>query len=635
MGKPYTWRRAAVCSLISEKGKVREALRNPIDVLNSLKTKAFNESYHYERLYRNLYNPEFYLLAYQRMYAKEGNMTAGTDGKTIDGMGMDRINRLIDSLKNYSYQPNPARRKYIEKKGNSKKKRPLGIPSFEDKLVQEVVRMILESIYEPTFSNSSHGFRPNKSCHTALLQIQANFTGVKWFIEGDIKGFFDNIDHQTLVNIMRKRISDEYFMALIWKFLKAGYVDDWVFHNTYSGTPQGSIISPILSNIYLNEFDRYMERYTEDFKKGKKRVKSDSYAELEHKLKYLRYEKLSENKWNKMTDHEKAESVDSIREIRNKMLETEYSDPQDGGYRRMFYVRYADDWLCGIIGSHEDAEAVKADIKEYLSDMLKLELSDEKTLITNAKDSAHFLGYDIFVSKSQDRRKDKNGHTRRTNNGKVKLYVPREKWQNKLIEYKALKIHYDNGKEIFEPVHRTYLINNDDLEILQQYNAEIRGMYNYYRIADNVSVLGHFNYVMKFSMFKTFGAKYKLHIYGVRKKYGHKRFGVKYHTKSGKKTLFFYDDGFRKTKDGIAKPEVDSIPKIFRNSNPTSLIARLKAKQCEWCGAENVDIEIHHVKKLKNLKGKAKWERFMIARKRKTLALCKECHDSLHAGKLD
>lgn len=175
-------------SINIKKGKVREALRNPIDVLNSLKSKAGNEGYHYERLYRNLYNEEFYLLAYQNVYASEGNMTAGADGKTIDGMGMDRIQKLIEKMKDHSYQPNPARRTYIEKKNG--KKRPLGIPSFDDKLVQEVVRLILESIYEPTFSNLSHGFRPNRSCHTALQQIQGTFTGVKWFIEGDIYGFF-------------------------------------------------------------------------------------------------------------------------------------------------------------------------------------------------------------------------------------------------------------------------------------------------------------------------------------------------------------------------------------------------------------------------------------------------------------
>ena len=269
-------------------------------------------------------------------------------------------------------------------------------------------------------------------------------------------------------------------------------------------------------------------------------------------------------------------------------MKCEYSDPQDSGYRRLFYVRYADDWLCGVIGSKQDAEEIKADMKRFLSETLKLELSEEKTLITNARDMARFLSYDIFLSDNESLREDKNGHTRRVRRGKVKLYVPREKWQKKLMDYKALEIKYQNGKEIFIPVHRTYLISNDDFEIVQQYNAEVRGLYNYYKIADNVNVLGHFNYVMKFSMFKTFGAKYKLHISGVRKKYGYKHFGVKYQTKQGEKILYYYEDGFKKVKTGIAKPEVDNVPKVYRNNNPTGLIARLRAGHCEWCGAENV-----------------------------------------------
>ena len=612
---------------------MREALRNPNLILNSLTSKACNESYRYERLYRNLYNEELFLHAYQNIYAGEGNMTAGTDEKTIDGMGMDRINGLIESLKNHSYQPNPARRTYIKKKNG--KLRPLGIPSFDDKLVQEVVRMILESIYEPTFSNMSHGFRPRRSCHTALLHLQRTFTGTKWFIEGDIKGFFDNIDHQVLISILRKRINDEYFISLIWKFLKAGYVEDWTYYKTYSGTPQGSIISPMLSNIYLNEFDKYMERYMQDFRSGKKRVKNTEYASLEHKLKYLRYKKGSPEKWSGYKDHEKVAVVEGIDGIRKQMLNTDYSNSQDSDYRRLFYVRYADDWICGVIGSKADAEAIKLDIREYLKDTLKLELSDEKTLITNAKDAARFLSYDVYAADDESLKKDKNGHTRRTHNGKIKLYVPREKWQNKLIEYKALKIEYVNGVEVFKPVHRTYLISNDDLEILKQYNAEIRGMYNYYRIANNASVLCHFNYVMKFSMFKTYGAKYKLSVGQVRAKYGYKEFGVKYYASSGLKIMYFYNEGFKRQTTGIANPEMDTLPKVYRNNNPTSLMARLKANCCEYCGAEDVKIEIHHVRKLKDLKGKKRWEKLMIARRRKTLALCASCHDKLHAGKLD
>lgn len=216
-------------------------MRNPIHVLKSLEEKASVRNYKYERLYRNLYNPEFYLLAYANIAKSQGSMTQGADGQTLDNMSLPRINRIIESIRNRTYQPKPAKRKYIPKKNG--KMRPLGITSTDDKLVQEVVRMILEAIYEPTFSDNSHGFRPKRSCHTALLQVKRMFTGVTWVVEGDIHACFDNFDHHVLVELLRKRIADEAFISLIWKFLKAGYMEQWEYNCTYSGVPQEEPIS--------------------------------------------------------------------------------------------------------------------------------------------------------------------------------------------------------------------------------------------------------------------------------------------------------------------------------------------------------------------------------------------------------
>ena len=216
-----------------------ETMRNPEKVLNSLTEHSKDLNYKFERLYRILFNEEMYYVAYQRIYAKPGNMTAGADGKTIDQMNLNRIEKLITSLKDESYQPKPSKRVYIPKKNG--KMRPLGVPAFDDKLLQEVVRMVLEAIYEGQFENHSHGFRTKHSCHTALADVQKTFSGVKWFVEGDIKGFFDNINHQILITVMKERISDDRFIRLIRKFLNAGYLENWKFHSSYSGTPQGGL----------------------------------------------------------------------------------------------------------------------------------------------------------------------------------------------------------------------------------------------------------------------------------------------------------------------------------------------------------------------------------------------------------
>ena len=605
-------------------------MRNPINLLSSLKTHSSDRSYTYERLYRNLYNRELFALAYQNIYASQGNMTKGTDGKTIDAMSLNRIDGIIASLKDESYQPQPSRRTYIPKKNG--KMRPLGIPSFDDKLVQECVRLLLEAIYEGGFAKTSHGFRPDHSCHTALNQVQVCFTGVKWFVEGDIKGFFDNIDHEVMVDILAERIKDERFLRLIRKFLKAGYLEEWQYHNTYSGTPQGGIISPILANIYLDKLDRYMEELKMRFDKGAERAVYPETYELEKKRGVL-----AKKLRNVVTEEERQTLSEKIREIDRRKLTMPYSDPFDTSFKRLQYVRYADDFLVGVIGSKEDAIAVKEQVKAFIADTLHLELSDEKTLITHSEKKARFLGYDIYIRRSTATKRDKMGRLCRHLNGTVCLELPTEIMRKKLLDYGAMTIERTvHGKDNWKAKARYYLKDNDDLEILDQYNSEIRGFRNYYRIANNASYASSFGYIMQYSMFKTFATKYRTSMRKiiVRLRIG-KNFGVWFTDKKGKqKTRLFYNEGFaRKPMQKTAA--VDVIPNTVKYSSTTSLMDRLSARQCELCGRTGVDIEIHHVRKLKDLQGKNYWECFMIARNRKTLALCIDCHKKLHNGKLN
>ena len=606
-------------------------MRSPENVLESLKSKACNKSYKYERLYRNLYNPQFYLLAYQRIQAKPGNMTAGTDGKTIDGMGMARINALIEKMRDFSYQPNPARRTYIPKSNG--KMRPLGIPSFDDKLIQEVVRLILESIYEPTFSDCSHGFRINKSCHTALKYVQKYFTGTKWFVEGDIKGCFDNVDHHVLIAILRKRIADEHFIGLLWKFLKAGYMEDWNYHNTYSGTPQGSIISPILANIYMNELDSYMAEYAEKFNCGNRRKINPAFKK---KLDVCRVkEQRLKRNLSKMSEEEKEGLIAEIRELRRSLKSMPYSDQMDDSYKRICYIRYADDFLIGVIGSKEDAEQIKQDVGCFIRDKLHLEMSEEKTKVTHSSKPVRYLGYDFKVIHSKNMKRCKNGDMKRVWYGKVFLYMPKEKWIKKAMERGAIQVkrNNDTGKEMWRPMPRKDLMNRSDAEIVSTFNSEIRGLYNFYRIAENVGALHKYYYMVRYSMLKTLAGKHRTNVSVIKKR--HMVNGVlriPYDTTKGRKYCEFYHDGFRKHSDGYDNV-ADVMPSYRKYDSRHTIVNRIKAGVCEICGEHADYLCMHHVRTLKSLKGRDIFEQKMLKMRRKSLALCPDCFELLHETK--
>lgn len=591
-------------------------------VLKALSDHSQSSDYKYERLYRYLFSEEMFAVAYQRIYAKQGNMTPGTDGKTIDEMSLERIERVIVSLKDESYQPHPARRVYIPKKNG--KKRPLGIPSFEDKLVQEVVRLLLEAIYEGHFEGTSHGFRPHRSCHTALGMIQKSFAGAKWFIEGDIKGFFDNIDHNVLISILRERISDERFLRLIRKFLNAGYVEDWKYNKTYSGTPQGGIISPMLANIYLDKFDKYIKEYAAKFRKGDRRSINPEYWRLNNKKNWLK------KKLQKTSDEQIRKSyLYEIAQLSKQMLSTPHKDAMDADFRRMQYVRYADDFLISVIGSKSECETIKADITQFMREQLKLELSDEKTLITHAQDKAKFLGYEIFIRKSDAVKRNKDGVLKRDFNGAVVLTLNSAVIQKKLTEYNALEVRNIDGKDIWWSKPRRYMTPMKPEDILAQYNAETRGLYNYYSLAANVSKeCASFAFIMKMSMFKTLGWKLNTSARKVRQKYQKdKDFVIPYNDAKGKqKYRVFYNEGFKK-RNAQFDVDYDKLPQTMYVPYP-SLVERLKDGRCELCGKEG-KVVMHHVRTLTKLKGNNEWEKLMLKRHRKTLVVCEDCNSMI------
>lgn len=573
----------------------------------------------FTRLYRYLLRPDIYYVAYQHLYSNKGAGTKGVTDDTADGFSEIYIENIIEALKNEMYQPKPVRRTYIKKSNG--KMRPLGLPVFTDKLIQEAIRMILEAIYEPIFSDYSHGFRPARSCHTALAQIKKEFTGARWFIEGDIKGCFDNINHAVLVEIINQKIKDARFLKLIRSFLKAGYMEDWKYHETYSGCPQGGIISPILANIYLNELDRHVMKIKKEFDVATKARYTPEYTKLVGLRQRLH------NKIKNSNGIEREKLIEEYKTATAQMLKLPAKQCDD---KKIKYVRYADDFLIAVNGNRQDCEKIKQELTEFISTTLKMELSQEKTLITHSNTPARFLGYDVRVRRDQQI-KPKGKFKTRSMNNKVELSIPfKDKIEKFLFSNGIVKQRSDNGK--LEPIHRPQLLNRTDLEIVTIYNAELRGICNYYGLASNFNKLIYFNYLMEYSCLKTLAGKHRSKVSKIRVMYkdGTGKWAIPYETKTGIKKMYFANYA-----DCKGKKFTDIVPQTAKNysHDVTTLESRLKAKICEVCGCtENDRYEIHHVNKVKNLKGKSELEKIMIAKRRKTIVVCHKCHMAIHHG---
>jgi group II intron reverse transcriptase/maturase len=562
-----------------------------------------------EDVYRQLTNPELYLVAYGKISRNVGALTQGATDETVDGMSLKKIQDIIERIRNERYRWTPVRRVYIPKQNG--KQRPLGLPTWSDKLVQEVMRLILEAYYEPQFSQFSHGFRPNRGCGTALSEIYHRWHGTAWFIEGDIHACFDSLDHEVMLSILGEKIHDNRFLRLVKNLLEAGYLEDWRYNATLSGAPQGGIISPILSNIYLDKLDKFVEAsIIPAYTRGDKRATNPAYHRLIHR---------------------RIRAVRANREEEARTLEKEYQqlpsqDPYDPNFRRLRYVRYADDWLLGLAGPRSETEEIKAKIGEYLRDSLKLELSEAKTLITHARtERARFLGYEVETLQSDS--KHTAGH--RSINGVIGLRVPLASRKEKCERYMK------DGKAI----HRPELLNDDVYSIVAQYSAEYRGIVNYWRAAYNLHVFGLLRGVMTISLAKTLAAKLQISAPQVMAKYkawheGRRVLKVVVHRGEGKAPLIAtFPDTDLRWKPGA--PLNDQPGRVWNAR--TALVERLLADSCELCGSQAA-IEVHHIRALKDLnrpgrRAKPEWVKVMAARKRKTLVLCHVCHVDVQHGR--
>jgi group II intron reverse transcriptase/maturase len=600
---------------ISKDGEVRE-MRDAATVLEIIRERG-RRGLPLERLYRCLFNPDLYLLAYGKLYRNAGAMTPGATRETVDGMNLGKIEAIITALRQERYRWTPVRRTYIDKKGTGTK-RPLGLPTWSDKLLQEVIRLLLEAYYEPQFSDRSHGFRPGRGCHTALQEIIHQWHGTVWFIEGDISDCFGSLDHSITRSILAEKICDGRFLRLIDGLLRAGYLEDWRYHRTLSGCPQGGVVSPVISNIYLDRLDTYIEQtLLPAHNRGARRTPYRPYMRL----------------WQRAWRLEQRGEREAGRSLRKQMKTMPSRDPGDPGYRRLRYCRYADDWLLGFTGPRQEAEQIKACIGAFLQDQLKLELSPAKTLITHGRSqAARFLGYEIVVLNA-DHKHDHRGH--RSINAAIGLKVPADVIRAKCAPY----LHHGR------PIRRTERIVDTDFSIVAQFQAEFRGVAEYYRLAFNRHRLGKLKYVMERSLTKTLARKYRIRVSQVYRRYravldtGHgprRGLQVTVHRDGGRSPLVAQWGGISLARDTTPRVLNDNPPRIWSNHR-SELVQRLLADACELCGSRD-QVEVHHIRALKDLNPKGRkhqpeWVTRMAARRRKTLVVCRACHEDIHAGR--
>jgi len=558
------------------------------------------------------------LLAYEQIKSNPGNMTVGSTGETLDGIDRSWFKETSKLIKAGKFRFSASRRVYIPKPG-SKEKRPLTIGSPRDKVVQKAMQLVLEPIFEPNFLLNSNGFRPSRGCHTALKQIKDWFHGVTWVIESDISKCFPLLDHGILLSLLRKRISCDKTVALVRNLIETGYIDLGIFVESKVGVQQGSILSPLLCNIYLHELDVFLYNLKLDF----------SFKPSYRRRTNLIYKRYQRKVSNATSAKERKLYIKSMRKLHSK-------DPIDPKFRKIFYVRYANDFIIGVTGSNKEAKLILSKVYNFLSETLKLDLSPHKTSIVNfKKETIHFLGTDIYgISRTEKPMRTVKHRNWKTS---IKVRVTPRVGMHATISKLLMKLHANkflkrNKFGVYKPTALRRLVNLDHADILGYYNSVSRGLMNYYSFVDNFSRFGSIvKYHLLHSCALTLALKYKLRY----KSKAFRRFGGSLKCKDTDKE-FFIPTNFRRKNTFFVNPQpVDEvISKRWNNKLSRSNID----KACVICGA--FPAEMHHVRKIADLKQKhrkGKMDFFTLQMafiNRKQVPLCKSHHVGVHTNKL-
>lgn len=593
-----------------------------IDSLNSDQTWVNRD------LYRLMFREDLYVTAYERIKSNPGNMTPGVNGETLDGFSLETVQRIIKAMRDESFDFTPGRRVYIPKPNG--KQRPLTIAPPKDKVVQEVIRMILSSIYDgtenPTFLDCSHGFRARRGCHTALKAVGV-WKNVAWFVEGDIKGCFDNVNHHDLISILTKRIADERFIGLIWKALRAGYFEFDVPRLSLSGTPQGSIVSPILANIYLHELDLFVSSIKARHDRGDARRVNPEYRRLKAKAEYWAGVLKTGDK-DADARIKVLETIEALQKAARKLPSMDVKDPN---YTRVHYIRYADDWLMGVTGPKSLAEELREEVRVFLADTLKLELSLEKTHIRHARtEEALFLGTTIQGERGNPKvtTHHRNGTTyrARATGWNIRLKVPAQRVFNRLVE-RGFCSH--DGS----PKHVNAWIAYDDAEILNRFNSVLWGVLNYYAFASNFSALARTQSILQISAAKTLAAKHRLgSVKSVFRSCGpslQRRITINGEVKTA--ALRLNRDWQAKTYRFMSGETTGEIHAFWQGKYTRSRLGM----PCAVCGRED-GVVMHHVRHVRTANQRLKGFHALMAQvNRKQVPVCKDHHEAIHNGSYD
>jgi len=585
-----------------------------------------NRDWQNKDLYRLMYMEDLYVLAYERVKSKPANMTQGTDGATLDGFSMDEIQGVIRQMRDETFQFKPVRTVLIPKANG--KMRKLGIPSVRDKIVQEVMRVILEAIYDspqgPYFHPSSHGFRRNRGCHSALREFRTRWSAVNWIIEGDIRACFDEIDHGVLESILRKKIADERFINLVRKLLKAGYMDMRDERkDSLAGTPQGGIVSPILANIYLDQLDQRVEQLRVRHERGATKRRNATYRSLVGRRDTLL----------KQGDRQSPELKSLSRLIRT----TPAIDPADPNFIRIKYLRYADDWIIGIQGPHSLAVELKEDLKAFLSQHLKLTLSEEKTRITQArKEGAMFLGTLLQIGTGEG----SEPKIVTTTNRWGKPFKRRSTGWETVMKAPIARIVERLADRGFctkdgAPTAKPGWTNLDVDQIVSLYSDINRGIQSYYRFTDNFGSLTRIQFILSASCAKTLGMKLKATSASIYRQHGRElTFVIKAQDGKKDRTVKFYVNrnwNVDRYAFAIGGQDTDLVQMATRLRTRSKL-----GYPCVICG-ETDGVVMHHVRHIRKADGKPAvgFKAIMRALNRKQVPVCKSCHGKVHTGKYD